>query len=193
MDFRGWLFSYVAIALIPRLVSVASRHSLGSAEIAAASASLPAPQEKTSELEVSLFVQDPHLKNGKKGIHVIWIPQQIQKYCLGKTSEECSTIDYCIRTTNRQAAMCQHLSVDTTRLPAYPPESVPRRVLSVVYFFPIATDRGFGILAELFDGAPKGSLDHLSQRARIKAKVKLTRSADDDQFEVLEFLAAPST
>jgi len=163
--------------------------------MAAAKTSVPAsqaPQEKTSELEALLFVQDPHFANGKKGVQVIWIPQPVQKYCLGKTDKECSTIDYCIRTTNKHAAMCQHLSVDTTRLPPYPPDVSPRRMLSVVYFFPMASDKGFDRLAEFFENAPKGSLDHLSRNARIKAKVRLTRSADDDQFDVLEVLEAPS-
>jgi len=50
---------------------------------------------------------------------------------------------------------------------------------------------GCGSLMKFFESAPKGSLDHLSTRARIKARVKLTRTADDDQFELLEVLATP--
>lgn len=191
MDIRRWLLRYVAVAIVFGTASATNRHSLGG-EIALAQTSLFAPQERTSELEASLFVQDPHLEGGKKGIQVMWIPQPIQKYCLGKTTKECSTIDYCIRTTNKHVSMCQNLSVDTTRLPAYPPDVSPRRVLSIVYFFPIATFKGFGSLAEFFQNAPKGSLDRLSTSARIRARIKLTRSADDDQFEVLEVLAVPS-
>jgi hypothetical protein len=111
---------------------------------------------------------------------------------LEKTTKECSTIDYCIRTTNKHASMCQSLSVDTTRLPAYRPDVPPRRVLSIVYFSPIKTAKGFASLAQFFENAPKGSLDHLSRSARIRARIKLTRSADDDQFDVLEVLAVPS-
>ena len=182
----------MAVVLIFGAASATNPHALGGA-MELAPTSLLAPQEGTSELEASLFVQDPHLKNGKKGIHLIWIPQPVQKYCLGKTAEECSTIDYCIRTTNKHAKLCQNLSVDTTRLPAYPPDISPRRVLTIVYVFPIAADKGFANLAQFFENAPKGSLDHLSRSARIRARVKLTKTADDDQFDVLEILAAPSS
>jgi hypothetical protein len=76
-------------------------------------------------------------------------------------------------------------------MPAYPADN-PRRVPSIVFFFPMATDRGFANLAKFFYSSPKGSLDRLSRRARIKAEIKLTRTSDDDQF-LLEVLAAPST
>lgn len=192
MEIRRWLLRCVAVAIVFATASATNRHSLRCGERALVQTSLLAPQERTSELEASLFVQDPHLEGGKKGIELIWVPQSIQKYCLGKTVKECSTIDYCIRTTNKHAAMCQNLSVDTTRLPAYPPDVPPRRVFSIVYFFPMTTARGFGSLAEFFENAPKGSLDRLSRSARIRARIKLTRSADDDQFDVLEVLAAPA-
>jgi hypothetical protein len=192
MEIQRWLLSCVAVAVVFATAPATNRHSLSGGEIALAQTSLLAPRERISELEASLFVQDPHLESGKKSIQVIWIPQPIQKYCLGKTTKECGTIDYCIRTTNKRASMCQNLSVDTTRLPAYPPDVPPRRVLSIVYFFPIATSKGFGSLAEFFENAPKGSLDRLSRSARITARIKLTRSADDDQFDVLEVLAVPS-
>ncbi len=191
MDIRSWLLRYLAVAVAFGMASATKLSSLGG-EIALAQPSLLAPQERTSELEASLFVQDPHLEGGKKGIQVIWIPQPIQRYCLGKTPKECSTIDYCIRTTNKHASMCQGLSVDTTRLPAYPPDVPPRRVLSIVYFLPTQTAKGFDSLARFFENVPKGSLDHLSRSARIRARIKLTRSADDDQFDVLEVLAVPS-
>jgi hypothetical protein len=163
MDLRRWLVRFLAVFVVFGEVSAASRHFVGAGEIVLAHVSLPAAQEKTSEMEASLFVQDPHFANGKKAVQVIWIPQPVLKYCLGKTDKECSTIDYCIRTTNRHAAMCQHLSVDTTRLPAYPPDTSPRRVLSVVYFLPMTSDNGFNRLAEFFEKAPKSSLDHLSR------------------------------
>jgi len=192
MNIRRWLLGFVVVAVGFGTASAANSYALGGAKMALAYASPPAPQERTSELEALLFVQDPHFADGKKGVQVIWIPQPVQKYCLGKTHKECSTIDYCIRTTDKHTAMCQHLSVDTARLPAYPPDVSPRRVLSIVYFFPMDGAKGFGRLAEFFEKAPKGSLDHLSSNARIRARVKLSRSADDDQFEVLEVLEAQS-
>jgi hypothetical protein len=195
MNIRRWLRASFALTVVFGTASVTNCHAPGGGEIVLAHASLlssRAPQEKSSELEAVLFVQDPHLANGKKGVQVIWIPQPVQKYCLGKTIKECSTIDYCIHTTNKHAAMCQNLGVDTARLPAYPADVSPKRVLSIVYFLPMDGDKGFGRLAEFFENAPKVSLDHLSRNARIKARVKLSRSADDDQFEMLEVLEAPS-
>jgi hypothetical protein len=193
MNIASRLLWYVAVASVCGAIPASYRHFLGGAETAPAPASLPAPQQSTSELEVSLFVQDPHLKGTARGIQVVWIPQPILKYCLGKTTQECSTIDYCIRTTNKQAAMCKNLGVDTTRLPAYPADIPPRRVLSVTCLYPMTVTKGCGSLMKFFESAPKGSLDRLSTRARIKARVKLTRSADDDQFELLEVLAMPSS
>jgi hypothetical protein len=193
MNIAQCLASFVAVAVLCGTLPAPYRHFSGGGETALALASNPAPQESTSELEVSLFVQDPHFKSGKKAIQVLWIPQALQKYCLGKTAQECSTIDFCIRTTNKQDPKCQNLGVDTAHLPAYPPDVPPRRLLSVVCLYPMTPANGFGSLMKFFDSAQKGSLDRLSTHARIKARVKLTRSADDDQFQLLEVLAAPSS
>jgi hypothetical protein len=193
MNIGSRLLWYVAVASVCGANPASYRHFPGANETAPAPVSLAAPQQSTSELEVSLFVQDPHMKGGKRGIEVVWIPQPILKYCLGKTTQECSTIDYCIRTTNKQVAMCKNLGVDTTHLPAYPADIPPRRVLSVICLYPMTVTTGCGRLMKFFESAPTGSLDRLSTRARIKARVKLTRTADDDQFELLEVLATPSS
>ena len=87
--------------------------------------------------------------------------------------------------------MCQTLGLDLKRLPAYPPDMRPKRVLSVVLGFPMSTNKGFGSLVDFFENAPPGSLDRGSSSARIKARVRLTRTADDDQLYVLEMLATP--
>jgi hypothetical protein len=145
--------------------------------------------ESTAELEDFLFVQNPHVKGIKKGaIHVLWIPQPVQSSCLGKTAEQCSNIDYCIRTTNRQISICQNLGVDLTKLRTYPPNIRPRRLLSIIYF-QIAPIKGWGALRTYFDSQSQNTLDRLSMNARIKARIKLIRSADDDDFELLEVLA----
>jgi|SRR5579863_4604770 len=193
MNIRRCLLRAVVVAVVCGAGPAISRHFVRGGGIAVAQGSLPSSHQGTFELEESLFVQDPHFTKGAKGIQVIWIPQPIQKYCLGKTSQECSTIDYCIRTTNKQVAMCQNLSANLRHLPAYPPDMVPRRVLSVVLLFPMTPDRGFGDLIKFFNGAPAGSLDRISASARIKAKVKLTRTPDDDQLQLLEVLAVPSS
>jgi hypothetical protein len=195
MNIRQWLLRFVVVAAVFGTAWIVKGHSPDGSELALAKTSLlvpQPPQEKTSEVEASLFVQDPHLPDGKKSVQVIWIPPPVQKYCLGKTTKECSTIDYCIRTTDKHAAMCQNLGVDTARLLAYPPDVTPRRLLSTIYFFPMDDANGFGRLAEFFEKTPKVALDRLSRNARIRARVKLSRSADDDQFEVLEVLEVPS-
>ncbi len=130
---------------------------------------------------------------------MLWIPQPLQKYCLGKTAEQCSTIDYCIRTTNKNISMCRSLGVDLRRLPAYPSDIRPRRVLSITYYELDPTKgfdtlpKGFGSLLKFFESAPKNTLDRLSTSARIKARIKLIRSSDDDQFELLEILVVPAS
>lgn len=165
-------------------------HFLGNGGIALAQTSLPVPHETSIELEESLFVQNPHVP-GVKGIYVLWIPQPVQKYCLGKTAEQCTEIDYCIRITNRTISRCRNLSVDVTSLPLYPPDIRPKRVLGVIYF-PVAPIKGFGALLKFFESAPKDTFDRLSASGRIKARIKLIRSAEDDQFELLEVLAVPT-
>jgi len=47
--------------------------------------------------------------------------------------------------------MSRNLGVDVTRLPAYPPDIRPRRVLCVIYF-PRAPIKGFDALLKFFDG-----------------------------------------
>jgi hypothetical protein len=159
----------IAMAVICGAAPEISRHCRGGGGTALAQTSRPVTHESTLELEASLFVQNPHVKGVKGGIHVLWIPQPIQKYCLGKTAEQCSAIDYCIRTTNRKISMCRNLSIDVTRLPSYPPGIRPRRLLSVVYF-PVAPIKGFDNLLKFFERAPQGTLDRLSASARIKAR-----------------------
>lgn len=146
----------------------------------------------SAELEVSLFVQDPHLKSGKKGALVVWVPQPLQKLCVGKTTEQCAAMDYCIRTTSKNVSTCKNLAVSLDKLPAYPAGMQPRRLMSVT-FFAMTNNSKFQNLMEYVSNAPVGSLDRLSMKARVKAKLKLTGTADDDQFEVLEVSSVPQS
>lgn len=139
------------------------------------------------ETEAVLFVQSA----AKDGIAVAWIPEPLQKYCLGKTLQQCSTMDYCIRTTNKNVAMCRNLG----RLPGYPADMHPRRVISITYF-KIAPElspvKGMGILQNFFEARGRGKFEVLSNDARMRARVKVTTRADDDDFEVVEFLGPVS-
>ncbi len=127
------------------------------------------------------------LKNGQDGIVLIWIPQPIQRLCLGKTDQQCASIDYCIRTTNQNVSMCRNLGMPLSRLPSYPRGMVPRRQLSVTLMR--LTPDYFSSLQDFVRHAPKASLQRLSLSARVKARVRLTRKPDDDDFDVLEILA----
>jgi hypothetical protein len=146
--------------------------------------------QSSVELEEYLFVQEPMLANGKAGIHVLWLPAPLVKYCLGKTSKQCATIDYCIRTSNRDVTNCKNLGINLSRIPPYPPGIRPARELSVVYFLQ-APIEGMDLLKKFYASGPRASLQRLSMDARIKARVKFTRKTDDDDFYVLEFLATP--
>lgn len=138
-------------------------------------------------MDAILFVQSLPMKNGQQGIDLIWIPQPLQKFCLGKTSQQCADMDYCIRTTTRDVSTCRNLAVPLSRLPSYPAGMIPRRELSVV-LLKLSPDR-FANLQEFFRRAPKASLERLSMSARVKARVRFTRKSDDDDFEVLDILA----
>jgi hypothetical protein len=141
------------------------------------------------ELEEFLFVQAPESDNGKGGIVVVWLPQPLQRLCLGKTAKECATIDYCIRTTNREASMCRNIGVNLARIPPYPPGTRPRRMMSIELLYLEPTK--FEQLQDFYRSAPKASLERISMSARVKARIRFTRKPDDDDFDLLEVLAVP--
>jgi hypothetical protein len=146
---------------------------------------IAAAQQTTVELDEILFVQNPPTQGAEKSIRVVWIPQPVQKYCADKTTQQCIDIDYCIRTRNTKA--CQNLGVDGAVV--YPPNTRPRRVLTVFYF-PAAPVKGLANLLRYVD-TQLDTFDRLSAAARIKARIRLTRSPDDDQFELLEVVRLP--
>src|SRR5579863_10052137 len=86
-------------------------------------------QPASTEMDAILFVQSFPMKNGPDAIDLVWVPQPIQRLCLGKTAQQCASIDYCIRTTNRDVSMCRNLGIPLSRLPSYPHDVVPRRQL----------------------------------------------------------------
>ena len=157
-----------------------------------------APKEGAVELEQSLFLLKPHLKN-PKGVEipgvleVVSVPLPIQKYCMGKTSEQCSTIDYCIRTTTKSVAMCQKLPANLRNLPPYPAGMRPNRQFSISFYQGAPNIKGFEALRQFYDHAPKGTLEVLSTHARFNAKIRFTKTADDGDFQLLEVLSVPSS
>ena len=64
---------------------------------------------------------------------------------------------------------------------------VPRRMVSVT--LTRLTPDHFANLQEFFHHASKASLAELSLSARVKARVQLTRTSDDDNLYVQEILA----
>ena len=153
--------------------------------------------EGASELEESLFVLNPHLKNAK-GVEipgvltVVSVPQPIQKYCMGKTSDQCAAIDFCIRTTTKSVAMCQKLPPNLRNLPPYPAGMRPNRQYSISFFQGAPNIKGFEALRQFYDAAPKGTLDVFSAHARFQAKVRFTKTASDGNFELLEVVSVPA-
>jgi len=148
---------------------------------------LIAPVVAQSELEVSLFVQNPPGSGVPDGMRLLWLPQPVEQYCMGKTAQQCIDIDYCMRVSNKKTRSCLKVGVDVTLLPAYPPDVRPRRVLSVL-FFKEAPIKGMDKLAKYFDSRPKEALERLSGNARVRARIRLVRTSDDDGFELLEVL-----
>jgi hypothetical protein len=148
----------------------------------------------STELEDYLFILNPPGQNVNKGIILASIPQPIQKICVGKTHEQCATIDYCIRTTNPWAARCQNLGVDMAKLRPYPAGMRPTRMYSITYFKIVGDGpvKGWPALQAFYNSQPQGALDRFSMAARVKARIKLTRTTGDDDFQVVEILAAPA-
>ena len=157
---------------------------------AVAMAQTPRPGESNLELEPSLFVQLPAGKSTPGSVQLVWIPEPLEKYCLGKTHEQCASMDFCIRTTTKNVSTCRNLAVDLAHLPAYPPDMRPRRMLSIA-LIPPTRMKGWEELQDYVARAPKDRLKYFSPLARIKAKVRFTRKPDDDDFQVLEILSVP--
>ena len=152
-------------------------------------AQTPRPGESSLELEPSLFVQLPGGKSTPGAVQLVWIPEPLERYCLGKTHEQCASMDFCIRTTTKNVSMCRNLAVDLAHLPAYPPDMRPRRMLSVALY--LARMKGWEELQDYVARAPRDRLEHFSPLARIKAKVTFIRTPEDDDFRVLEILSVP--
>src|SRR3984957_141871 len=155
-----------------------------------AMAQTPRPGESSLELEPSLFLQLPGGKSVPGAVQLVWIPEPLEKYCIGKTHMQCASMDFCIRTTTKNVSTCRNLAVDLAHWPAYPRDMRPRRMLSVV-LFPPTIMKGWEELQDYVARAPKDRLEHFSPLARIKAKVTFTRTPEDDDFRVLEILFGP--
>lgn len=144
----------------------------------------------SEELEQLLFVQAPENGIPKGGIVLVWLPEPLQKLCLGKTASRCAAIDYCIRTTNRNVPMCRNLSVNLARLSPYPPSTRPRRMISLTLSGIRAMNgNGFDLLQSFYNTAPRASLERLSMDARVQARIRFTRKPDDDDFNLLQVVA----
>jgi len=143
----------------------------------------------SAELEAYLYIQNSHGPL-KDAIYVMWIPQPVLKYCVDRPTQDCLDIDGCIRTTSRQVKMCQNLPIDISRIPRYPPETQPRRILGVTYYRMVSM-KGWDTVLTYFHSKPPSTFDRLTPATRIKARIRFTRKPDDDSFDVLEVLALP--
>jgi hypothetical protein len=158
-----------------------------------AAAQAGSDQPASVELEQMLFVQAPENGIPKDGIQLIWLPEPLEKLCLGKTASKCATIDYCIRTTNRDDSRCRNLGINLARIRHYPPGTRPARMLSITLFrIRELKGNGYGLLQDFYKSAPQASLQRISLDARVKARIQFIRKADDDDFNLLQILAVPS-
>jgi hypothetical protein len=147
-------------------------------------------RESSIEMEPSLFVQLPGGKFTPGAVQLVWIPDPLVKYCLGKTHQQCASMDFCIRTTTKNVSTCRNLAVDLAHLPTYPADMSPRRMLSIA-MIPPTVMKGWDELEAYLARTPKENLEYCSRAARVKAKVSFTRKPDDDAFRVVEILSVP--
>jgi hypothetical protein len=181
---RAFLWTTCAAILIGGVgAAIQGQHWGRSARLMAQSPSGPI------ELEQTLFVQAPEKDFGGHPIVVIWLPQPLQKFCMGKTATQCATIDYCIRTTNRESAQCRNIGVDLARIPRYPAGTRPQRMHSI--FLSYLSPTKFEKLQNFYKSAPKASLERISMSARVKARIQYTVKSDDDDFELLDVSGVP--
>lgn len=146
-------------------------------------------QPASMDLDQFLFVQAPERDGSHGSMVVIWLPQPLQKFCLGKTATQCSAIDYCIRTTNRESSQCKNIGVNLLRIPPYPPGTRPPRMMSIVLSRLEPTK--FKQLQDFYHSAPEASLLRISMSARVKARIRFTKKPDFDDLSLLEVLAVP--
>jgi hypothetical protein len=155
-------------------------------------AQTPRRGETSLELETSLFVQLPGGTITRGAVQLVWIPEPLEKYCYGKTHEQCASMDFCIRTTTKSVSTCRNLAVDLAHLPSYPPDMRPRRMMSIA-LLPPTRMKGWEELQDYVAHIPKDRLEHFSPLMRIKARVTFTRTPEDDDFRVLEILSVPKS
>jgi len=164
--------------------------NLAVASILCTAAMAQSPGGSSIEIETSLFVQLPGGKFTPGAVQLVWIPGPLEKYCLGKTHQQCASMDFCIRTTTKNVSTCQDLAVDLAHLPAYPAGMRPRRMMSIA-LIPPTIMKGWDELEAYIARVPKEQLEHFSQAARVKAKITFIRRPDDDDFRVVEILSVP--
>lgn len=169
---------------VPRFVSVLF------AALVCAAAPAFAGQPGSTQMEQTLYVQAPDFAGGNDSIVLAWIPEPIESVCSGRTLKRCVAIDFCIRTTNPNDAMCKNLGIPRARLPHYPPNMMPRRVLIVVLRKP-GNGNGFALLKEFYRNAPKATLERLSPEATIRAGVRYNDDPSFEGFTLLEVLSVP--
>lgn len=147
----------------------------------------PSGPSGSVELEETLFVQAPERAFAGHPIVVVWLPQPLEKLCLGKTMSQCAMIDFCIRTTNPDSAQCKNVRANLARIPKYPPNMLPPRMESVTLSY-LSPDR-FPELQSFYKSAPQESLQRLSMSARVKARIRFTPSPNFDSVQVLDVVA----
>jgi hypothetical protein len=170
------------ISTMLALLVCVSAQRLGAAPLASGG------QPDGIEMEQTLYVQAPDFPGGGNSIVLVWLPEPLEKTCLGRTMKQCFNIDYCIRTTNPNGPQCNNLGIPRARLPHYPPGMQPRRAISVV-LRALGDSNGLDRLKDFYKNAPKDSLEWLSSDATIRARIRYSNNPSFEGFTLLEVLS----
>lgn len=196
-------FALCALIFLPGFPSSFAPGPLGTQAVGSAQAqssfSDGVESGDSAELAVTLFVQAPEGPNGNvangsgngngnRGIDLAWIPEPLQKICLGKTLSQCGAMDFCIRTTTKTVAMCRNLAIPLSRLPSYARGMSPPRVMSLS-FYKLTPGGPYQPLVDAYKSLPSSSLKRLSMDARIKARIRYTHSGNNDSIQLEQVLA----
>ncbi len=177
----AWILAAIVCAAAPKMAGNSP---------SAAFAGAAAGQAGSTEMEQTLYVQAPEFANAGDSIVLVWLPEPLVNTCMGRTSKECFTIDYCIRTTNPDGPQCKNLPIPRARLPHYPPGMQPKRGIAVV-LRALGNSNGFDRLKDFYRSAPKASLERLSPDATIRARIRYTSTPSFEGFTLTEVLSTP--
>ncbi len=122
-------------------------------------------------------MQLPGGKSIPGAVQLVRIPEPLENIA-SETHDQCAAMDFHIRTTSKNVSTCRNLA---GALAAYPPDMRPKVDAQRRLLIPLGPMNGWEELQDYVTRAPNDDPDHFSP-ARIKAKVRFTRTADNADF-----------